>query len=199
MRAKGYVVGHDTKNGELVWTVKVKDEKHPDSGKKFPVASLHLGTMLTKPGVDVTFEIEDTTPWDWRAKDTQGFVATDVSLGKNFPEDHAVKENPDKSMSFALVEENGKIYSWYNECETEDECREWLEEQSDGCRLVAFLKINASAFGKDGTHGDYEDARAFFEGLQTMMKEVDSASHALSSIVTEAFLLGMKTKTTINP
>lgn len=185
MRTKGYVVGYDVKNGELVWTVKVKDVGNVHDGKKLLVHSLHPGTMLTKPAVDVSFDIQTVGK-------TEEIMAIDVSLGTEFPEDNATKvDNASKSMSFALVEENGKVYSRYNECQTQDECREWLKEQSDECRLVAFLRINADDFAGKGKYGDYEDARAFFEGLQTMMKEVDSVSHTLSALVTEAFILGM--------
>ena len=57
-RIKGYVVGYSEKDGSLIWTVKVKDASSPENGNKFPVYSLHPGTMLSKPGVDVTFEIK---------------------------------------------------------------------------------------------------------------------------------------------
>lgn len=58
LRVKGYVVGYSEKDGSLIWTVKVKDESSSENGNKFPVYSLHPGTMLCKPGVDVTFEIK---------------------------------------------------------------------------------------------------------------------------------------------
>lgn len=57
-RVKGYVVGYSEKDGSLIWTVKVKDTSSTEDGNKFPVYSLHPGTMLCKPGVDVTFEIK---------------------------------------------------------------------------------------------------------------------------------------------
>ena len=42
----------------FVWTVKVKDQQSQHNEQKFQVASLHPGTMLSKPGVDVTFRVD---------------------------------------------------------------------------------------------------------------------------------------------
>lgn len=176
MRVKGYVVGYDTKNGELIWTVKVKDETSRRNGEKFVVETLHAGTMLCKPAVDVTFEISFLDK------------AVDVCLGLEEPKKKLTKDIAE-SMCFAIVREQGQIYSWFNECRNEAECKKWLKEKSEECELVAFLRINADGF-IGGSHGDYPDAHAFFMALRGMMNEMDTVSHVLSAIVSEAFLLG---------
>lgn len=56
-RCKGYVVGSDTVNKEIVWKVKATSasgEGQQHLGKKFEVASTH-GEILLAKGLDVTF------------------------------------------------------------------------------------------------------------------------------------------------
>ena len=62
-RIKGYVVGYDAKDGEISWTVKVKDPQSAHHGEKFRVASMWPGMMLTRPGADVTFSIGSQHGW----------------------------------------------------------------------------------------------------------------------------------------
>ena len=186
-RVKGYVVGYDNKRGELLWKVKVKDPGSFHDGKKFEVVSLHPGTMITKQSVDVTFRVREFNIG--RIEQEMVLKAVDVSLGLNEPNDEIVDvEKVTESMSFALVDEGGQIYAWYNECETHDECREWLREKSDECHLLDFVRISDSAFGQNGLYGWDESAEAAFIGLKKMT-EIDGVRKALEAIVTETFML----------
>lgn len=188
-RVQGYVVGYDTKAGELVWTVKVKDQSSLHRGKKFEVASLRPGTMLTKQGVDVTFRVRE-----FALGQEKVLKAIDVSVGSKDPdEDETAIVTPSDSMSFALVEENGTIYAWYNECESREECAEWLKGQSEECHLIGFLRVNAPLLEKSEVFGFDEDARAAFNGLREMMA-IDAVSNVIQAIVTEAFMIGTANK-----
>jgi len=192
MRAKGYVVAYDLKNGELVWTVKVKDVESSHNGRKLAVASLHPGTMLTKPAVDVTFDIQSVS----RTVDVgeiTDIMAVDVSLGAEAPDDAVRYETtPSSAISFALVEENESVYAMYTECESEGSVKRWLKERSDECHLLAFLELKPWLLRNSEVYGFTEDAEAIFNGLKAMMLS-DSARHALETIVTETFELGRKT------
>lgn len=57
IRTKGFVVGYDKKGSEIVWTVRVKDDACRYNGEKFDVMTVRGGTLLSKSGVDVTFEL----------------------------------------------------------------------------------------------------------------------------------------------
>ncbi len=186
-RVKGYVVGYDVKASELVWTVKVKDQDSVHNGKKFEVASLHPGTMITKQGVDATFRVQEFNIG--RLEQEKELKAVDVSLGSSDPKDEPTGvEESDESMSFALVVENGQTYAWYNECETRSECEEWLHEQSEECHLLDFVRVSTSYFSKNGAYGWEEEAEASFRGLREMMK-IDVVRKVLEAIVAEIFML----------
>lgn len=80
-KVKGYVVGYDVKEGSIVWTVKVRDDSSPENGKKFPVASMGFGKMLSKPGVDVTFQLKPVGSSSVRVMSAVNVVVTDAANG----------------------------------------------------------------------------------------------------------------------
>ncbi len=184
-RVKGYVVGYDVKVGELVWTVKVKDSDSVHNKKKFEVASLHPGTMITKRGVDVTFRVQEFRVG--RIEQEKELRAVGVSLGLNDPSDEGVDE-PVDWMSFALVQEEKQTYAWYNECKTWDACEEWLYEKSSGCHLIGFVHLSVADFGEHGQYGWDDEAAKAFELLQKVIA-MDGAQRVFEALVEETFKL----------
>jgi hypothetical protein len=55
-RYSGYVVGKVSRDGKLVWKVRIMDEISSYNGQKFIVRSTHDGIALCS-GLDVTFSI----------------------------------------------------------------------------------------------------------------------------------------------
>lgn len=185
MRAKGYVVGCDRVGGEYQWTVKVKDSTSHHNGLKFVVASLHPGTMLTKPAVDVTFDIQ---PFG----EVGDIFAVDVSLGIDFPADAAHFDKSSSAIGFALVEENGVVHAMYTKCESEAGVIRWLKEISDELNFLAFVELQPWTLRLSGTYGFNDDEEAFFTGLKAMM-ESDVTRRVMETIISETFIAGQKT------
>ncbi|NQV87955.1 MAG: hypothetical protein HQ402_00160 [Parcubacteria group bacterium] len=190
VRVKGYVVGFDKSGDELLWTVKVKDPTSAHDNKKFPVASMHQGSLLTKPGVDVTFKVEPV-----QVGQEQVLKAVDVSLGfENLEEEIESDEaSHQESIGFALVEEGDLVYVWPNECKSRDEAEEWLKGMSEECKLCAFFRVHPGLFETSPTIESVEDATHAFEALRSMAR-LNSFRDTLAVIVMEAFALGQKHK-----
>mgnify|MGYP001580269366 FL=1 len=182
-RVKGYVVGYDTKSGELLWTVRVKEEASVHYCTKFEVASLHPGTMLTKPGDDVTFRVREFSTG--RLEQEKVLKAVDVSLGLNDPsEEYGDEERSNSTISFAIVEEDGLSYAWYNECETREECQEWLADKNEGCQLLDFIQISIDAFSSSTISLAFDDEATIAFPVLKQMMSMDGIRKVIEELVT---------------
>lgn len=187
-RIKGYVVGYDMKAGELLWTIKVKDPESIHNNKKFEVASLHPGTMITKQGVDVTFRVQEFRIG--RLEQEKGLKAVDVSLGSSEPSDAPDGgESIEFSMNLGFVREEGVTYAMCTGFETQSELEEWLCGSGSEGKVLSFLRVKQSDLSDpDGFNLGTDDVDAF--GILCQMMTSDSFRRAFEGIATKIFKLG---------
>jgi len=186
-RVKGYVVGYDKKAGEIVWDVKVKDGESLHNGQKFQVASLHPGTMLAKPGIDVTFRVES-----FGASQEKVLKAVDVSIGLKDPEAQPIKEKVVGPMMFCITDTGDQYVVWPREETTVEEAQENCIKDSDtGDKFVGLFGITPELVLKHGSMISDEEAAA---GLATVrqMGRIAPIRDVLCAIAAEAFLLGQR-------
>lgn len=199
MRAKGYVVGHDTKNGELVWTVKVKDLESLQNGRKLAVASLYPGTMLTKPGVDITFDIQPVG-------ETGDIKAVDVQLVEKVVV--TVQQDPStevpSSINFVVMQDGTRVWSVYTEHDNLKDAMSdpWMASMRNN--VLTFVKLNPESFKVNDVGNFGAEEESFFSGLKAEMAKSSACHNTLGVIVTVAFMFGWKigkkeTTTTTNP
>lgn len=184
-RVKGYIVGYDVKSGEIVWQVKVKDQDSLHNQQKFPVASLHLGTMLTKPGIDVTFGVQS-----FGTGQEKVLKAVDVSLGIIDPELKPIVERVPESMTFAVTENKNEFTVWHSECSSLDEAHQLFSVGiEEGTVVIGLVEITPELVRKHGGAISDEEAVA---GLATVRQMVylDPIRDVLCALVAEAFTLG---------
>jgi hypothetical protein len=188
-RVKGYVVGYDSKSGEIVWMVKVKDQDSLHNQQKFPVASLHPGTMLTKPGIDVTFRVQS-----FGTGQEKVLRAVDVSLGITDPEVKQIVERIPESLTLAVTENGGQFTVWHSECSSMDEARQvFCHGIEEGTVVVGLIEITPELVQKHGGAISDDEAVA---GLATVrqMAYLDPIRDVLCAIAAEAFALGQNSK-----
>lgn len=186
-RVKGYVVAYDNKSGELVWTVKVKDPNSLHNAQKFSVASLHPGTMLTKPGIDVTFRVQD-----FGSEQEKVLKAVDVSAGLKDPDSQPIKEKVAGPLMLAITESEGKYLTWLREETTAEEAKEGCVADGDvGDAFVGLIEITPELVLAHGGMISDEEAAA---GLATVrqMARINPIRDVLCAIAAEAFLLGQR-------
>lgn len=191
-RIKGYVVGYDIKSGEVLWTVKVKDPESTHNDQKFQVASLHPGTMVTRPGSDVTFRVQA-----FGSEQEKVLRAVDVSIGNTDPEARPIVERVPESLTFVVTEEEGKLLVWHSECESAEEAHQLYCVENGQDAVVGLVKITPELVLKHGGAIGDEEAVA---GLATVrqMAYLDPIRDVLCAIAAEAFRLGKHQQTTQN-
>lgn len=136
VRVTGYVVGYDEVGGEVLWKVKVKDSSSVHNGKKFVVHSLHPGTMLSKPSVDVTFKVAPI-----QVGQEQTLKAVDVAIGEvSSTIAHTDAESDDAGVMYFFASElDGKVYVWSTGLTTAEEVEADIRGGDE--TLVAFFKV----------------------------------------------------------
>ena len=143
VRVRGYVVGYSVSAGELIWTVKVKDPKSVHDGKKFTVQSCQVGTMLSRPSVDVSFRVEPVQVGEefvLRAVEVAFTGQSAISAIKRIP------ANGDEVYLAVLRYDRG-VYAAFVGYDNEKELREAFE--ADGEQVIAFLPIPVDEKGLD--------------------------------------------------
>ncbi|MBP6858689.1 MAG: hypothetical protein KBC33_02575 [Candidatus Pacebacteria bacterium] len=185
-RIKGYVVAYDNKSGKLVWVVKVKDPSSTHNDQKFEVASLHPGTMLEKPGIDVTFRVED-----FGSQREKVLKAVDVSIGKENPEAKPIKERTFKSLNFAFTREGDQLMVWKSECSSQDEAQEMYRDEHQQDAVLGLIKITPQAVLAHGGAISDEEAVAGLVAVRAMA-ELDGIRDVLCAIAAEAFQVGKR-------
>jgi hypothetical protein len=185
-RVKGYVVAYDTKSGKLVWVVKVKDPSSQHNDQKFEVASLHSGTMLEKPGIDVTFRVED-----FGSQREKVLKAVDVSIGKESPEASPLMGRTSTPLNYVFTMEEGKLVVWQSECSSDDEAQETYlgEHQQDA--VLGLIKITPELVLKYGGMISDDEAVAGLAAVREMAG-LDGIRDVLCAIAAEAFELGKR-------
>jgi len=187
-RIKGFVVGYDKVANELLWTVKVKDPNSAHNGQKFLVASLHPGTMVTRPGIDVTFRVQP-----FGTEQEKVLRAVDVSIGNTDPEEKPILERVPNSLALAMTEEEAGLSVWHNECVSSEEAQQLFRERGGEGSFVGLIQITPELILKHGGAISNEEAVA---GLATMrqMMYLDSIRDVVCAIAAEAFELGRASK-----
>ena len=185
-RIKGYVVAYDTKSGQLVWTVKVKDLTSQHNQQKFEVASLLPGTMLSKPGVDVTFRVQA-----FGSEQEKVLKAIDVCIGITDPEEKQIVEQIPESLTLAVTENGGQFTVWHSECSSPEDAHQLYCVENEENVVVGLVKITPELVVKHGGAISDEEAVA---GLATVrqMAYLDPIRDVLIAIAAEAFALGRK-------
>jgi len=186
-RVKGYVVAYDNKSGKLVWVVKVKDPTSLHNEQKFEVASLHPGTMLEKPGVDVTFRVQN-----FGSGQEKVLRATDVSIGNTDPEAEQILERVPEALTLAVTaDEDGRLLVWHSECTSMENAEKLYLDQGEQKSVVGLIKITPELVVKHGGAISDEEAVA---GLATVrqMAYLDPIRDVLCAIAAEAFELGKR-------
>ncbi|MFC1644618.1 hypothetical protein ACFL08_01170 [Patescibacteria group bacterium] len=182
-RIQGFVVGYDKVANELLWTVKVKDQDSQHNGQKFLVASLHPGTMLTRPGVDVTFRVRS-----FGTEQEQVLRAIDVSIGKTFPDRKTIVERIPDALALAFVD--GKVTTVvHTECESVSEAQQWIVELGGEEVVVGLVRITPELIIQHGGAFADEDAVAGLATLRQMMY-LDPIRDTVCAVAAEAFELG---------
>lgn len=185
-RVKGYVVAYDTKSGKLVWVVKVKDPSSLHNDQKFEVASLHPGTMLEKPGIDVTFRVED-----FGSQREKVLKAVDVSIGKESPEASPLMERTSTPLNYAFTVEEGKLVVWQSECSSDDEAQETYLGTHQQDAVLGLIKITPELVLKYGGMISDDEAVAGLAAVREMAG-LDGIRDVLCAIAAEAFELGKR-------
>ncbi|MBU2565952.1 hypothetical protein KKG46_00125 [Patescibacteria group bacterium] len=144
VRVSGYVVGYKVCGGELLWTVKVKDPKSVHDGKKFTVQSCQVGTMLSRPSVDVSFRVAPI-----QVGEEFSLKAVEVALVGKETTESTIKRIPDDSEVIYLVvlRYDHGTYASFVGYDNEVEAREAFE--ADGEKMIAFLRIPVDEEGLD--------------------------------------------------
>lgn len=188
-RIQGFVVGYDKVANELLWTVKVRDQHSVHNGQKFLVASLHPGTMLTRPGTDVTFRVQS-----FGTEQEKVLRAVDVSLGKTGPEEKPIMERIPDSLTLAVTDEMEAGFSvWHNECESAEEAQELFNDRGGEGSLVGLIQITPELVLKHGGAISDEEAVAGLATIRQMM-HLDPIRDVICAVAMEAFELGRKSK-----
>ena len=189
-RIKGFVVGYDKIAGEVLWTVKVKDQNSAHNNQKFTVASLHPGTMLTRPGIDVTFRVQT-----FGSEQEKVLRAVDVSIGSVAPEEKQIVEKVPQSLTLVVTEGEIGFTVWHSECSSSDEARQLYCNENGEKSVVGLIEITPELVLKHGGAISDEEAVA---GLATIrqLTYLDPLRDVVIAIAMEAFELGRKTTTT---
>lgn len=188
-RVKGYVVGYDKRGGEIVWDVKVKDDESIHHGQKFQVASLHPGVMLSKPGIDVTFRVQD-----FGSGQEKVLKAVDVSVGLKDPQAEQIKEKIPNPMMFAITgSPENDFLVWLREETTEAEAIENSAKDSDD-EVVGVFRITPELVLKHGGAISDDEAAAGLAAVRQLVG-MDPIRDVLCAIAAEAFLLGQRQAT----
>ena len=184
VRVEGYVVGYDEVGGELLWTVKVNYSHSVHDGKKFKVHSLHPGTMLTKPSVDVSFRVEPV-----QVGQEQVLKAIDVAIGEivSTVAPTTMESNNDDVISFYASEMGGDVGVVVTGLGSANEVRSDLEG-SDDEHFVAYFevpctrpKLPAYTFP-----GELESSM----DIVLALLGIDSTKDVLEYILTQVFVHG---------
>lgn len=145
VRIKGYVIGYDVVGGELLWRVKVKDSSSIHDGKKFVVHSLHPGTMLSRPSVDVSFRVEPV-----QVGQEQNLKAVDVAVGEIISIITPVDVKPENADAVSFV-----------------------ASVLDGELSVSVTGLNSREEFKKELMGSEEEIISFFRISYNMPKNID--------------------------
>lgn len=184
VRVKGYVVGYDEVGGELLWKVRVKDSGSVHNSTKFMVHSLHPGTMLSKPSVDVTFMVAPV-----QVGEEQVMKAVDVAIGE-VPSTivHANTEpaSNDASMNFVATELNGEVSLWYTGLESAKEVQADVKHSEE--RFITFFQIplHAPSDAHSQYADEFENSMAILHGLLCN----DAIREAFEDLLTQVFVHG---------
>jgi len=118
------------------------------------------GTKLTRPAVEVTFDIQADYP-DRRGREKSVMSCRrTLSLGKDF-RGQCRSDISDKSMSFAARRGEWKDLLMVHECKTQADAGSGSRSRVMNV-ISCVLMVKASDFGEKGEFGDYADAKAFF-------------------------------------
>ncbi len=136
VRVCGYVVGYSVTNGEVLWTVKVKEEKSIHHGKKFLVHSCRVGTMLSRPAVDVTFRVAPI-----QVGEECLLKAVDVALASQpLKEDMARSVKPSQdTINLVVMADNDGLTAYFVGYENAEQARQGFADEGE--ELVTFLQI----------------------------------------------------------
>lgn len=190
-RIQGFVVGYDKVAGELLWTVKVKDENSQHNGQKFLVASLHPRTMLTRPGADVTFRVQP-----FGTEQEKVLRAVDVSVGKTFPEEKPIVERIPDALAIAVTDEEGCGFTaWHNECDSIKEVQELFDNRGGEGTLVGLIRITPELVLHYGGAISDEEAVAGLATLRQMM-HLEPIRDIVCAVAMEAFKIGRESRDT---
>lgn len=191
---KGYVVGYDkVERGtagqvEVLWTVKVKDQKSAHNGQKFEVHST-VGPTLTKPSVDVSFRVEPI-----QVGQEQVLKAVDVRLSTTTQVEPKRESNlprkDSETFNLAVVEtSSGERYVIVTGFQTRAEAEDWFESESGGEeRVVDFLQFDIYEVQNED---DSEEIPGAFEVIKAL-SVVENSRQAIEKLLTALYNLSRK-------
>ena len=188
-RIKGFVVGYDKVGGELVWTVKAKDPSSQHDSQKFQVVSLHPGTMITRPGIDVTFRVQS-----FGIEQEKVLKAVDVSIGSKNPEEKPIMEKIPDSLTLVVTEEEGTGFVvWHSECESVEDAHQLYCVENGQQSVAGLIQITPELVLKHGGAISDDEVVAGLAVLRQMMY-MDPVRDVVCAIAAEAFELGRMSK-----
>jgi hypothetical protein len=184
VRVTGYVVGYDEVGGEALWKLKVKDSSSVHNGKKFVVHSLHPGTMLSKPSVDVTFKVAPI-----QVGQEQTLKAVDVAIGEISSKiAHADTKPSDDAdvINFFASELDGKVNVWLTGLKSTEEVQADLRGSDE--TLVAFFKIPLN----EPSNSSLEYADAYDNSMTVLcaLLHNDTIREAFEHMLSQVFVHG---------
>lgn len=171
VRVKGYVVGYDVGNGELLWTVKVKDPKSIHNGKKFVVHSCQVGTLLSRPSVDVSFRVDPVQVGQEHILKAVDVAFAGCKAPDTVPRLYAEGK---ETLHIAVVRNDGVLDAYFVGYENADEARETFEPEGE--ELIAFFPVSSETEELD------EDQRAGFR-VVAALSYVDGTRDALEFLL----------------
>lgn len=179
-RVTGFVVGSD--KGGKEWKVRVKQEGHPQDGKKLPVQSVCVGTVL-KPGLDVEFS---TGAFDCYAHDVEAMPQAEAE--RHQPRQTKTEPSEDVftiNLAICEVADRG-IHAWFTGCESQQELEKELDSETE--RVVAFLHMDMDEIIEAEQYNGLAEGFAMFDA----MTRLSGAREALEHFAKHLFQLGVK-------
>lgn len=182
-RVNGYVVGSN--HGGKEWVIRVRDESHWLNEHKIVVSTVRVGTQL-RPGLDVTFQIDDS-----------GHRVVDVAAAPRVEATKVAATNVNKDVdgddapylsAMVISHRSGFCFSFTGATSVE-EAREWLEDMGadDDERVVDVITMR---------HQEGDDGEAAIRTLSAMMEigdaYPDSICQTLERFLLEVFSAGVR-------
>lgn len=182
VRVKGHVVGYDEVGGELLWKVKVRDASSIHNDKKFLVHSLHPGTMLSRPSVDVSFRVEPV-----QVGQEQILKAVDVAIGQVSSVATNADVSRDEDAIFIFASElDGEVAVCVTGLSSLEELKSIVE--NGGEQVISFIRVPYKL--PESVEGLLDDSFQNSMGILHGLLCSDDIQPAFEHLLTQVFIEG---------